>query len=70
MTYTGPSPVETQNIPADRSEVKPFEDPNAFVFGWTEQAERWNGRLAMLGVTISVLTELVLGHSVLANWIS
>ncbi len=69
MTNTSPSPVETQNNPADRSEVKQYEDPNAFVFGWTDQAERWNGRLAMLGFTISILTELLVGHSVLDRWI-
>ena len=25
------------------------KDRNAFLFGWTPQAELWNGRLAMLG---------------------
>ena len=30
-------------------------------FGWTERSERWNGRLAMLGVTIAIITQLVTG---------
>ncbi|MEN9246401.1 MAG: hypothetical protein Q6J78_06830 [Thermostichales cyanobacterium SRBZ-1_bins_19] len=33
--------------------------------GWTEQAERWNGRAAMLGILLSVLTEAIVGQSVL-----
>lgn len=70
MVNQAPSPVETQNNPADRSEVEQFKDPNAFVFGWNEQAERWNGRLAMLGFVISVATEWLVGYSVLGQWIS
>jgi Chlorophyll A-B binding protein len=27
------------------------KDRNAFVFGFTPQAELWNGRLAMMGLT-------------------
>ena len=30
-------------------------------YGWTDRAERLNGRLAMLGVTIAIVTQLVSG---------
>lgn len=30
-------------------------------FGFVDYAERWNGRLAMLGVTIAIVTQLVAG---------
>ena len=33
-------------------------------WGFTEQAERWNGRLAMLGFVIAVATELLTGDGV------
>ena len=34
---------------------------------FTEQAERWNGRLAMLGFVIGVATELLTGDGVLSQ---
>ncbi len=42
------------------------ETPPEWEIGWTERAERWNGRLAMLGFVISIAVEAVVGHSVLA----
>jgi hypothetical protein len=36
-------------------------------WGFTEQAERWNGRLAMLGFVIALATELLTGQSVIAQ---
>ncbi|UPM50865.1 chlorophyll a/b-binding protein [Synechococcus sp. A10-1-5-1] len=33
-------------------------------WGWTEQAERWNGRLAMLGFVIGLATELMTNQGV------
>ena len=36
-------------------------------WGFTEQAERWNGRLAMLGFVIGLITELLTGQSVMAQ---
>lgn len=36
-------------------------------WGFTEQAERWNGRLAMLGFVIGLVTELLTGQSVMAQ---
>ena len=34
-------------------------------WGWSEQAELWNGRLAMLGFVIAISTELLTGAGVL-----
>ena len=34
---------------------------NEATYGWTQTAERWNGRLAMLGVTIAIATQLLTG---------
>ena len=36
-------------------------------WGFTEQAERWNGRLAMLGFVIGLITEWLTGQSVIAQ---
>ncbi|AFY78251.1 MAG: high light inducible protein [Hydrococcus sp. C42_A2020_068] len=36
-------------------------------FGFTAFAESWNGRLAMLGFTIGVLTELLTGQGILSQ---
>ena len=36
-------------------------------FGFTEFAETWNGRLAMLGFVIGVATELMTGHGILSQ---
>ncbi len=36
-------------------------------WGFTEQAERWNGRLAMLGFVIGLVTEGLTGQSVMAQ---
>jgi hypothetical protein len=33
------------------------ENRNAWVFGFTPQAEIWNGRLAMIGFLAAILTE-------------
>ncbi len=34
-------------------------------WGFTEQAERWNGRLAMLGFVLALATELLTGQGVI-----
>jgi hypothetical protein len=44
------------------------EDRNAVKFGFTPQAEIWNGRLAMLGFVIALLTELFANQGVLHFW--
>jgi Chlorophyll A-B binding protein len=41
-------------------------DRNAFFFGWTPQAELWNGRLAMVGFTAYLLWDC-LGYSVVRD---
>lgn len=43
-------------------------DRNAWKFGFTPQAEIWNGRLAMLGFLSVVLIELFSGQGVLHFW--
>ncbi|MEC4815436.1 MAG: chlorophyll a/b-binding protein [Scytonema sp. PMC 1069.18] len=42
------------------------KDRNAFLFGWTPQAELWNGRLAMIGFLAYLLWDLA-GFSVLRD---
>ncbi|MEH2067095.1 MAG: chlorophyll a/b-binding protein [Nostoc sp.] len=37
-------------------------DRNAFLFGWTPQAEIWNGRLAMIGFVFYLFWDLI-GYS-------
>jgi hypothetical protein len=36
-------------------------------FGFTQFAETWNGRLAMMGFVIGVATEVLTGHGVLSQ---
>jgi hypothetical protein len=36
-------------------------------FGFTAFAENWNGRLAMLGFIIGVMTELITGQGILSQ---
>lgn len=42
------------------------KDRNAFLFGFTPQAEIWNGRLAMLGF-VAYLGWDIAGYSVVRN---
>jgi hypothetical protein len=44
------------------------EDRNAMKFGFSPQAEIWNGRLAMIGFLAAVLTELFANQGVLHFW--
>jgi Chlorophyll A-B binding protein len=41
---------------------------NAWLWGFTYQAELWNGRLAMIGFISAVLIELFSGQSLLHFW--
>lgn len=41
-------------------------DRNTFLFGWTPQAEIWNGRLAMIGFLAYLLWDFA-GYSVLRD---
>jgi hypothetical protein len=43
----------------------PAADRNGWRWGFTPQAELWNGRLAMLGFTATVLIELFSSQGVL-----
>ncbi len=45
-----------------------IEDRNAWRFGFTPQAEIWNGRLAMIGFLAAALIELVSGQGFLHFW--
>ncbi len=45
-----------------------IENRNAWLFGFTPQAEIWNGRLAMVGFLAAIITELVSGQGVLHFW--
>jgi hypothetical protein len=36
-------------------------------FGFTDNAELWNGRLAMLGLAIGFATELLTGQGILSQ---
>jgi hypothetical protein len=40
---------------------------NEAKFGFTEFAETWNGRLAMLGFVIGVATEVLTGQGILSQ---
>jgi len=41
---------------------------NGWVWGFTPQAESWNGRLAMIGFVSALLVELFSGQGVLHFW--
>jgi len=43
-----------------------MEDKQAKI-GFTNFAETWNGRLAMLGFTIGIVTELLTGKGILSQ---
>ncbi|HIK13858.1 MAG TPA: high light inducible protein [Leptolyngbyaceae cyanobacterium M33_DOE_097] len=45
-----------------------IEDRNAWKFGFTPQAEIWNGRFAMIGFIAAILTELFSNQGVLHFW--
>ncbi|MEM1369504.1 MAG: chlorophyll a/b-binding protein [Cyanobacteria bacterium P01_H01_bin.15] len=42
-------------------------DTNDSKFGFTQIAEKWNGRLAMLGFIIGVATEYLTGQGILSQ---
>lgn len=41
------------------------DDRNAWKFGFTPQAELWNGRFAMIGFVAALATELITNQGVL-----
>lgn len=44
------------------------QERNAWIFGFSPQAEIWNGRLAMLGFLVAILIELFSGQGLLHFW--
>jgi hypothetical protein len=48
--------------------ASPKEDRNAWLWGFTPQAESWNGRLAMLGFSAALLIEFFSGQGLLHFW--
>lgn len=42
-------------------------EEKATKFGFTQFAENWNGRLAMLGFVIGLATELMTGQGILSQ---
>jgi hypothetical protein len=44
------------------------KDRNAWLWGFTPQAESWNGRLSMIGFVSALLVELFSGQGVLHFW--
>ncbi|BAY63692.1 MULTISPECIES: high light inducible protein [Calothrix] len=55
----------SSNVPPVATEYNGV-DRNAFLFGWTPQAEIWNGRLAAIGFLAYLLWDLA-GYSVLRD---
>jgi hypothetical protein len=45
-----------------------IEDRNAWRWGFTPQAEIWNGRLAMIGFSAAILVEAFSGQGFLHFW--
>lgn len=50
------------------TKVTSSNDRNSWVWGFTPQAESWNGRLAMIGFVSVLLIELSSGQGVLHFW--
>jgi Chlorophyll A-B binding protein len=44
------------------------DERNAWVPGFTPQAELWNGRFAMLGFVFALITELASNQGILHFW--
>jgi hypothetical protein len=44
------------------------EDRNRWYWGFTPQAENWNGRFAMIGFVAALLTELASNQGFLHYW--
>ncbi len=43
------------------------QEKKVAVFGFTRLAENWNGRLAMTGFGIGVLTEIITGEGIISQ---
>jgi len=53
------------NFDATRNEMT---DRNAWVLGFSPQADIWNGRFAMIGFVAAILVELMSNKGVLHFW--
>lgn len=53
--------------PSTNPKRLPIMDNQNSKFGFTDFAESWNGRLAMLGIVIGLATELITGQSILSQ---
>jgi Chlorophyll A-B binding protein len=58
-------PRSSTDLPTIATEYN-GSDRNSFLFGWTPQAELWNGRFAMIGFIAYLLWDLA-GYSVLRD---
>jgi hypothetical protein len=56
-----------QNV-TNGAKIMQGENRNDVKFGFTPQAENWNGRLAMIGFIAAVITEYITGQGVLHFW--
>jgi hypothetical protein len=45
-----------------------MNDRNGWRWGFTSQAEMWNGRFAMIGFIAAILTEYLSGQGLLHFW--
>ena len=59
--------ADLQNV-TNGAKTMQGEDRNDAKFGFTPQAENWNGRLAMIGFIAALITEYVSGQGVLHFW--
>jgi len=55
-------------IMSSSQNISTSSDRNAWAWGFTPQAEIWNGRFAMIGFIAAIVTELVSGQGVLHFW--
>jgi len=60
------TPQTDANIQAEVMET--LVDRNAWLSGFTVQAETWNGRFAMIGFVIAVSIEMLTHQGVLHFW--
>lgn len=59
----------TKQVPSSITDTPTAqENRNRWYWGFTPQAENWNGRFAMLGFIAILLTELSSGQGVLHFW--
>jgi hypothetical protein len=66
VTLTKPRKLYRNLIMYTSTETSaPAQDRNRWVWGFTPQAELWNGRFAMIGFVSALLTEMVYGQGTL-----